>query len=152
MTNTFQPHITVASVIEQQGKFLLVQERTREGKLVYNQPAGHLEDNETVFEAVIRETQEETGFAFQPTAIVGIYYYRLLQAATTFQRIAFVGEFSAPTVKPILDTDIVDTVWLSYEEILAYSMELRNPMVLACINDYLLEKRFPLNLIQTLAS
>ncbi len=145
---TWPPHITVAAIIEDNKKFLLVQERD-DGRIVYNQPAGHLEQEETLVQASMRETLEETSWHYQPSALIGIYFYKA-NNGITYQRVCFTGKAIWQEVDRALDTDIVQAVWLSLEEIYARISQLRSPMVLQCINDYLTGIRYPLQLIHDL--
>ena len=135
--------VTVAAVIEQAGRFLLVEEQAN-GHLVFNQPAGHLEPGETLTEAVAREVAEETGFFFHPAALLGFYLWYSEEADTTFLRLAFAGDASPPKTTPTLDEGIIATHWLTRNEILAKQPRLRSPLVLRCIDDYLAGTRYPL--------
>lgn len=141
--------LTVAALIEAGGRYLLVEERAG-GRAVFNQPAGHLEPGETLTEAVIRETLEETGFCFEPTAVLGIYQWCNDAEALSYLRIAFCGSASAPRSEPVLDDVIIATHWLSREQILARESRLRSPMVLRCIDDYAAGQRFPLSCLTQL--
>ena len=148
----FTFHNTVAAVIEKDNRFLLVNE-TVNGTNVYNQPAGHLEGNESLIEAVIRETLEETTYQFTPTYIVGIYLYQVKNQKQAYLRIAFGGTLGAKVAGAKLDKDIIDTQWLSTKDLSALPTErLRSPMVALCIEDYLKEKRYPLDMLTYLTS
>ena len=136
--------ITVAALIEDAGRFLLVEERAG-GRAVFNQPAGHLEVSETLVEAVVRETLEETGYGFEPTAVLGLYHWYSEPNDATFLRVAFCGDARAPTATPELDPVIITTHWLTREQVLAQQNRLRSPMVLRCIDDYRAGRRFPLS-------
>lgn len=142
---TFKPHLTVAAVIEQQGRFLMVEEKV-DGQLVLNQPAGHVEAGESFLEAVVRETLEETAYSFQPEAVTGIYRWQHPGNGITFVRHAFTGNVSQPDVTRELDAGIVQAVWLTPEELTAQPERLRSPLVMKTIEDYLQGKRFDLNL------
>ena len=142
------PHITVAAVIEHEGKFLIVEE-TADGRVVYNQPAGHLEPNESLIAAVSRETLEETGWHFTPTAIVGMYFYKGGNGIT-YQRICFTGNTTDQSSSKPLDSNIIQALWLSREELVQRSDKLRSPMVLQCIDDYSANQHYPLELITDL--
>lgn len=145
----WHPDVTVAAVCEQQGKFLLVEERAKSTKkIVFNQPAGHLEDGESILEAVIRETLEETCCHFTPTALIGLYRLRA-ENGKTYLRYTFTGTVSEVDPKHELDPDIIQTHWLSLNEIRA-SNSLRSELVLNCIDDYLAGKRYPLELLKEL--
>jgi 8-oxo-dGTP pyrophosphatase MutT (NUDIX family) len=140
--------LTVAAVAERDGRFLFVQERAAR-RIVLNQPAGHLEDGESLLDAVIRETREETARAFQPSAVTGLYLWRS-PAGRTVLRIAFSGSVGEQDPAVALDRAIIRTVWLSRAEAGARSRELRSPLVLQCIDDYLRGTRFPLTLLNHL--
>ena len=139
--------ITVAAVIEQDDRFLLVEERSN-GHIVFNQPAGHLEPGETLTAAVAREVIEETGFSFRPEALLGFYLWHCAEADTTFLRLAFAGDASPPHSEPTLDDGIIATHWLTRNDVLAKQPQLRSPLVLQCIDDYLAGIRYPLASLQ----
>ena len=143
----FQPDLTVAAVVERAGQFLLVEERVG-NRMVFNQPAGHVERNEPLLDAVIRETLEETAWTFHPTALVGIYLWEHPEKKSTFLRFTFCGEVSAHDPQRPLDRGIKCAVWMDRKQILARSSRLRSPMVIKCIDDYLEGRRYPLELIQ----
>lgn len=141
----WKPHTTVAAVCEREGRFLLVRERVN-GEIVYNQPAGHLDPGESLIEAVIRETLEETRYAFEPTALQGVY--RFLpdpRSDKTYIRFSFRGEIGA-RLDGQLDPEIVAAEWLSYDEVRACRDRHRSPMVLQCIDDYRSGPGFPLDI------
>ncbi|MBC8027972.1 MAG: NUDIX hydrolase [Steroidobacteraceae bacterium] len=145
----WNPEVTVAAVVELRDRFLFVEERIA-GRLVLNQPAGHLEDGETLIEAVIRETREETAWRLEPEALVGTYLWRSPENGRTFLRFAFCGVVDDHRVSQALDTGIVRALWLSHEQVLAQSARTRSPLVLRCLEDYLLGKRQPLDSVATL--
>ena len=145
----WKPHATVAAIIEDQGKFLLVEELV-DGKKVLNQPAGHLEPNESFVAAVIRETEEETAVVFKPKFIVGFYRWVLQEKDRTYLRLCFSGTMVKQIENQALDSDIIRTLWLSYDEIIARKNHLRSPLVLECIDDYRNSKRYPLDLLKDL--
>ena len=159
MTERWKPRATVAAIIEQDGKFLLVEEHTPEG-LRINNPAGHLDEGETLVQGCQREALEETMHLFTPTQLVGVYMARTQRAAsgpegaqdTTYLRFAFAGTLGALQAGRSLDTGIVRTLWLSPDEIRASTARHRSPLVLQCVEDYLRGQRFPLDLIHTDAS
>jgi ADP-ribose pyrophosphatase YjhB (NUDIX family) len=139
-----RPRITVASIIEENGRFLLVEEE-RNGRLVLNQPAGHLEHGESLIEAAIRETHEETGWQFTPESLLGMYQNESTSLNLTYIRFAFRGTATAPVGTPQLDEGIVRAVWMTLEEIRAEHARLRNPLVLRCIQDWLNGQSYPLD-------
>jgi len=147
----WKPDVTVAAVAERDGRFLFVEERSR-GRLVLNQPAGHLEDGETFLEAVVRETLEETAWQFEPASVVGVYVWRPEHLSRTFLRIAFAGSLSSHEPERPLDRGIVGTRWLTREQLAAPALKLRSPLVTRCVDDYLGGARYPLSLISHLIS
>lgn len=151
----WHPSVTVAAIIEREGRYLLVQEHTPEG-LRLNNPAGHLEQGESPAQAVVRETLEETTHAFQPEAIVGLYLARFQRPATgediTYLRVAFCGSLGEAVAGRVLDAGIVRTLWLRPEEIRARSAEHRSPLLMRCIDDHAAGRRHPLSLIHADAS
>jgi len=138
-------HLTVAAIIEDQGRFLVVEEYAG-GKLVINQPAGHVEPGEAIVTAAIRETLEETAWQFAPEAITGIYLWEAPNGEP-FLRIAFCGQHSNHNTAIELDDGIVRTLWLSREELVKRREQLRSPMVLRGIDDYLAGTRLPLDVV-----
>jgi 8-oxo-dGTP pyrophosphatase MutT (NUDIX family) len=142
----WKPNTTVAAIIEQNGKFLLVEENTDRGNR-FNQPAGHLEDGETLFEAVIRETMEESAYEFVPEALLGVYHWKHPHNDTTYLRFAFIGKVGMNYPMQELDDGIVQAVWMSIDEIRDKAGLLRSPQVLTCIEDYIAGKRFPLEVV-----
>ena len=145
----WNPEVTVAAVVERDGRFLMVEERIT-GRLVLNQPAGHLEDRETLIEAVIRETREETAWRLAPQALVGTYLWRNPENDRTFLRFTFCGSVDDHHAEQGLDAGIVRAVWLSHEQLLAQPGRLRSPLVLRCLDDYLRGVRHPLESVATL--
>jgi len=142
----WKPHVTVAAIIERDGKFLLVEEETDEG-LRFNQPAGHLECGEALTEAVVREALEETGYAFEPRFLVGVYNWRHPTKDITYLRFAFGGEITGHDAGRRLDDGIIGTRWFSLDEIRASADRHRSPMILRGFEDWSAGKRFPLDLI-----
>jgi ADP-ribose pyrophosphatase YjhB (NUDIX family) len=140
------PRVTVASVLERDGKFLLVEETVGQGH-VLNQPAGHLELNETLVDAVVRETLEETAWLMRPTHLTGIYRWSNTQANITYVRFCFTGELLQHQTDRPLDKGIVAAHWLSVAQLKSGELALRSPLVLRCIEDYLAGQRYDLNLI-----
>jgi 8-oxo-dGTP pyrophosphatase MutT (NUDIX family) len=147
----WKPDVTVAAVAERDGRFLLVEERAS-GRIVINQPAGHLEDGETFLAAIVRETLEETAWVFEPRAIVGVYVWRPSHLARTFLRVAFTGELVSHDPSRTLDAGILRTRWLDRSELADPRARLRSPLVLQCVDDFLAGTRYPLSLISHLIS
>ena len=143
------PHVTVAAVIHKDDRFLLVEEFAN-GREVLNQPAGHLDPGESLVEAVVRETLEETAWRFEPKALCGIYQWTHPEKQKTFIRFAFTGDVLEHLPGRDLDAGIIRAVWLDRGQVLARSGQLRSPMVLRCIDDYHAGQRFPLNLVKHL--
>jgi 8-oxo-dGTP pyrophosphatase MutT (NUDIX family) len=141
--SAWKPSVTVAAVIERGGKFLLIQERIS-GRLVLNQPAGHLDPGESLAAACRREAMEETAHHFEPTALVGIYRWRDPRKDFTFLRFAFRGNVGAAENRP-LDKEIVAVHWLTPAEIKQRHAEHRSPLVQKCVDDFLAGNSFPLD-------
>ncbi|MDR1996420.1 NUDIX hydrolase [Azonexus sp.] len=142
----WKPNVTVAAVIERDGKFLLVEEGI-EGGLLLNQPAGHLEAGEALVDAVVRETLEESAWRFQPTHLVGIYHWKHPDKDVTFLRFAFTGELLSFEAGRPLDAGIVAARWLTLAEVRASRERHRSPLVLRGIEDLIAGKRYPLDLL-----
>ena len=142
----WKPHVTVAAVIERDGKFLLVEEETDSG-IRYNQPAGHLECREALVDAVIREVLEETACTFVPQYLVGVYNWRNEAKDLTYLRFIFGGEVVAHDAQRSLDAGIIAAHWLSLDEIRALQPRHRSPLVMRGIDDWLAGKRYPLDLL-----
>jgi 8-oxo-dGTP pyrophosphatase MutT (NUDIX family) len=155
MNPRWSPSVTVAAVIEDGGRFLLVQERTPEG-LKLNNPAGHLDPGESPLQGVVRETLEETAREFRPEALLGVYLSRFRRPATgedvTYLRFAFCGRVGEPLAGRELDAPVVRTLWLTPQEVQARRDEWRSALVGRCILDHLAGRRHPLDLLQTDAS
>lgn len=145
----WKPNTTVAAIIEQDGRFLMVEENTTEGVRI-NQPAGHLDEGETILEGVTRETLEETAHDFTPTALLGIYLWQRPAKDITYLRFAFVGKIGAHHPELSLDDGIIRAVWMTIEELRASRAIHRSPQVLKCIEDYLAGQRFPLTVLSHL--
>ena len=143
--------VTVAAIIERDGKFLMVEERAG-AQVVLNQPAGHLEQGESLLAAVIRETLEETGHRFDPEHVVGFYLWHSADAETTYLRVAFCGEAEPSADVAALDEGIVAVHWLSRSQLANRAHQLRSPMVMRCIDDYLAGRRYPLDCLAYLES
>jgi len=146
----WKPAVTVAAVIERAGRFLMVEEQTRDG-LRINQPAGHLDPGESLLDACARETLEETAHRFTPTQLVGVYLWRSGAAADapTYLRFAFTGTLGAEVAGRALDDGILRALWLTPEELAARAGEHRSPLVMRCIDDYLRGQRYPVDLLFT---
>ncbi|TAM00210.1 MAG: NUDIX hydrolase [Paraburkholderia sp.] len=143
------PHVTVAAIIERDGRYLVVEEHTPAG-LRLNQPAGHLEAGETLVDAVVRETLEETAYAFTPSALVGVYMTHFGQpgeSGATYLRFTYCGTVADAPQHRALDPDIVRTLWMSADELRAASERHRTPLVMKCIDDYLAGVRIPLDFV-----
>lgn len=145
----WKPNATVAAIVEQNGKFLLVEESTSRGNR-FNQPAGHLEDDETITHAVIRETLEETAYDFYPSALLGIYHWKHAHNDTTYLRFAFIGTVGMHHPEQQLDDGIIRAVWMSIDEIREKQALMRSDQVLTCFEDYLAGKHYPLETIKHL--
>ena len=143
----FTPHVTVATVVENQGRFLLVEE-TADGRAVFNQPAGHLEADESLMQAAIRETLEETGWDVELTAVTGIYLYTAPSNGVTYQRVCFAAKALQQRDNYQLDDGIIGPQWLTRDELAAQPQRWRSELVLRCIDDYLSGERFPLALLR----
>ena len=141
--SVWKPAVTVAAIIEREGRFLFVEEEA-EGRRVLNQPAGHLEPGESLVAAVAREVLEETAHRFQPTALLGVYRWHYAPQDVTFLRFAFCGEAEGPEVGRPLDREILALHWLTPQELSARRTMHRSPLVERCVADYLAGKRFPL--------
>ncbi|HUW26203.1 MAG TPA: NUDIX hydrolase [Gallionella sp.] len=142
----WKPNVTVAAVIERDGQFLLVEEHTSQG-VRFNQPAGHLEANESLPEAAAREVLEESAYSFTPQYLLGIYRWHAPESDTTYLRFAFTGALTGHDPQRKLDSGIIRAVWLTPDEIRAMQARHRSPLVLRCIEDYLAGKRYPLDLL-----
>lgn len=144
----WMPHVTVAAVVEDDGRFLMVEEEA-EDRIVYNQPAGHLEQGESLVEAVVRETHEETGWHIRPTDVVGIHQWTS-PGERTFLRVSFAGRALKHDPARAPDAGVRAVLWLTRTEILRRSGVLRSPMVLRSLDDYLAGRRYPLDLLVSL--
>jgi ADP-ribose pyrophosphatase YjhB (NUDIX family) len=144
-------HVTVATVVERDGRFLLVEERV-EGHSVINQPAGHWDDGETLLQAAVRETLEETAWQVRLTALIGIYEFKPRDLDYGFLRFAFAAEALREEAGRRLDQGIERALWLTRSEVVAQGARLRSPMVLRCIDDWRSGRRLPLDAVAQLAS
>ncbi len=143
----WKPNVTVAAIIEQNGKFLLVEETPNGVDLRLNQPAGHLEAGESLCEACSREVLEETGYTFLPVALTGIYHWRAQRNGTTYLRFTFMGSVTGHDPQRKLDEGIVRATWFTMNEIREKQSIHRSPIVLQSLEDYLAGKRYPLELL-----
>jgi 8-oxo-dGTP pyrophosphatase MutT (NUDIX family) len=144
-----KPDITVAAVTENEGRFLLVEERINR-RLVFNQPAGHVERGESLVTAVIREVREETAWLFKPEALIGIYLWNNPASGLATMRFAFFGSVADHDAAQPLDRGIVRTHWLSRSDLLEREPRLRSPLVMRCVEDYLGGHRQPLETVADL--
>ena len=142
----WKPSVTVAAVIERDGRFLFVEERS-DGRLVLNQPAGHLDPGESLVAACAREVLEETAHRFEPAALVGVYRWHYAPQDVTFLRFCFRGSVLSADPTLELDKEIVRLHWLTPGELRARSAEHRSPLVQQCLDDYLAGRNFPLDLL-----
>lgn len=145
---SWHPHITVATVIERNGRFLMVKEWA-EGEQKFNQPAGHLEPNETLREAALRETLEETAWKIKLTGIVGICTYQSPLNGETYVRTTFIADPLEQVPAQPLDEGIIEALWLTRDEVAERQALLRSPMVLQVIDDYLAGRCYPLEVVDT---
>ena len=151
MSEIWKPSVTVAAIIERDGRFLLIEEETSYGIRI-NQTAGHLDPFESLEQAVVREALEETAHEFRPNGLVGVYMTRYISSRTgedvTYLRFAFCGEAGVAYDQP-LDHGILRTLWLTYDELVACREQHRSPLVLRCVDDYLKGQRMPLSMLYT---
>ena len=150
MSEVWKPSVTVAAVIERDGRFLMVEEHSA-GGLRINQPAGHLEPGESLIAAAVREALEESAHVFSPTALVGTYLSRNVSSSrggmsVTYLRFAFAGTVGDALDRP-LDEGIVRALWLTPDELAAHPTPHRSPLVMRCVRDYLAGRRFPLDFV-----
>jgi len=148
---TWKPDITVAAIVADADRFLIVEEQIR-GQRVFNQPAGRVEDGESLLDAVVRETLEETAWRFQPEWLLGVYSWHSPTRERSSLRFAFTGSVSAHDAARRLDPPVIATHWLSVRQLQERSRALRTPLVLRCIDDYLAGRRLPLTAINEAAS
>jgi 8-oxo-dGTP pyrophosphatase MutT (NUDIX family) len=144
--------ITVAAIVERDGRYLLVEEHTPDG-LLLNNPAGHLDPGESPLQAVVREALEETARTFTPQAVVGVYLSHAQRddppSDVTYLRIAFAGDVSEPLPGRALDPEIVRTLWMTPDELRANVKRHRSPLLMRCVDDHQAGKRHPLDLVFT---
>lgn len=142
----WMPHVVVAAIVERDGRFLLVEEETSEG-LRLNQPAGHWERDETLLDAVRRETLEETAHHVEPQALVGCYTTHYPRRDITYLRFAYVCDVTGFDAERALDKGIVRAVWLTADELATHATPHRSPLVMRCVQDYQSGRRFPLDFV-----
>lgn len=140
-------HVTVASIVEQNNKFLFVEEEIN-GEVYLNQPAGHLEQDESLIDAVIRETMEETGWRVQPEYLVGIYLLKIDSMNRTYLRFCFYCEALEQDLHAELDREIIRTHWLSDEEFSASEIKHRSPLVKKSLEDFFSGIQHPLSILK----
>ena len=149
MPHTWRPNVTVAAIIERDGQFLLVEEETSEGIRI-NQPAGHLEQDETLIDAVKREVLEETAWQFQPESLTGVYLRTDRASGITYLRFCFFGSCSNHDGQRSLDPDIIRTLWMDCDQMEAASDRMRSPLVIQCLRDYLSGQSYPIEMLHTI--
>jgi 8-oxo-dGTP pyrophosphatase MutT (NUDIX family) len=146
----WKPNVVVAAIVERDGKFLLVEEQA-DGQVVLNQPAGHLDEGETLIAAVIRETLEETAWHIEPQALLGVYRWPHPSKPVTYLRFAFIARALREETGRTLDHGCLRALWLTPEEIRAHRARHRSPQVERCLDDYLAGACYPLDLLQEFA-
>ncbi|MBP9713128.1 MAG: NUDIX hydrolase [Sterolibacterium sp.] len=148
----WKPHVTVAAIIEREGRFLLVEEEVSDGAqgtlIRYNQPAGHLDENESLLHACSREALEETAWHFTPQHLVGVYQWQRPARDVTYLRFAYCGQLGEHEAARALDDGILRALWLTPAEIESRREQHRSPLVMQCVRDYLAGRRFPLDLVK----
>ena len=147
MDHIWKPNVTVAALIEREGRYLLVEEETSEG-VCFNQPAGHLDEGESLVAACTREALEETAWSFTPEYLVGVYQWMRPQGDITYLRFAFGGTLGSHHAARALDEGILRAVWMTPEEIEATQARHRSPLIWQCVQDHRAGRRFPLDLIR----
>jgi ADP-ribose pyrophosphatase YjhB (NUDIX family) len=147
MAERWKPAVTVAAVMARDGRLCLVEEEI-DGRLVYNQPAGHWEPGETLADACAREALEETAWRFRPTHLLGVYRWEYHDANGTFLRFAFAGDAESEDAARTRDREIRQVLWLTPAEIEALEPRHRSPLVMACVRDFVAGRRYPLDVIR----
>lgn len=140
----WKPNVTVAAVVRHDDRYLTVRERV-EGRILLNQPAGHLEEGETLIEAVKREVLEETAWTFEPRFLIGVYLYR--QPDVTYLRFCFGGDCKEFHAGRALDEDIIEASWMTRDELQDNADSLRSPLVLHCVDDFLAGRAHPIEIL-----
>jgi 8-oxo-dGTP pyrophosphatase MutT (NUDIX family) len=146
---TWRPDLAVAAIVQRDNRFLIVEERVR-GALVFNQPAGHVDDGESILDAVVRETLEESAWTFVPQELVGVYLWRNPANGQSTLRVAICGDVTSFHAGRQLDHPVVATHWMGRDTLLAQSARLRSPLVMRCIDDYLAGQRYELSALNYL--
>jgi 8-oxo-dGTP pyrophosphatase MutT (NUDIX family) len=146
MQRIWKPNVTVAAIVERDGRFLLVEEQTEDG-IRFNQPAGHLDQGESLVAACAREAMEETAWQFRPTSLVGVYQWPRPKSDITYLRFAFAGELGNEEAGRPLDEGILRAVWMTPAEIEASQQSHRSPLIWQSVLDWLAGRRYPLDLI-----
>jgi 8-oxo-dGTP pyrophosphatase MutT (NUDIX family) len=139
-------HITVATIVEHDSKFLMVEESSR-GELVFNQPAGHVENGESLIDAAKRETFEETGWHIDIDSVISLYRWRVPETGQTYFRVAFGGHPHEHDPNHSLDEGIIQALWMSSADLHNAADQMRSPLVIRGVEDYLNNVRYPLDLI-----
>ena len=145
-TDIWRPHVVTATVIERDGRFLFVEENI-DGRIVFNQPAGHLDPGETLLQAAARETLEETAWTVAVESLIGVYLLETETPGKTFLRFSFAAKALSHDPTRRLDQEIVRIHWFTRDELVARSAQLRSPLVLRALDDYLAGARYPLTLL-----
>jgi 8-oxo-dGTP pyrophosphatase MutT (NUDIX family) len=148
-SSVWRPHVTVACVVAQGARYLMVEEEVG-GRLVYNQPAGHLDDGESLLQAAVRETMEETGWTVEPECFLGVHQWRSSEHGEGVVRFSFAARPLAHDPARRLDVGIRRALWLERSEIAALGPRLRSPMVLHSIDAWLAGRRYPLEALSSL--
>jgi 8-oxo-dGTP pyrophosphatase MutT (NUDIX family) len=148
---TWRPDLTVAAIVLRDERFLIVEERIQ-GRLVLNQPAGHVEDGESIIAAAVRETLEETAWEFVPRHMLGLYLWRNPGNGASILRVAIAGEVTGHESRRALDDGIVAAHWMTRAALLAQPGRLRSPLVMRCVDDYLAGHRHSLDALQHLSA
>ncbi len=144
----WKPNVTVAAVIEQDGRYLLVEETVQGGsEIMLNQPAGHLDPDESIIEGAVRETLEETAYTFVPQYLLGVYQWHSSCNDTTYLRFALSGDVTNHDSNRILDSGIIRTIWLSLAEMTESIHRHRSPLVMQCVRDHVAGKHYPLEIL-----
>lgn len=147
--DVWRPHVTVACVVADGDRYLMVEEEVN-GRLAYNQPAGHLDDLESLQQAAVRETQEETGWAVELTHLVGVHQWRSKEHGDVVVRFSFAAKPLSHDPQQPLDVGIRRALWLTRREIADLGPQLRSPMVLMSIDEWLAGQRLPLSVVSNL--